>query len=269
MPFTISHVAAVLPFTRALARWRVLSAAVIGSMVPDFGWFWPWPPPRFETHSLDALGTFCLPVGLAAYWLFQRLIRTPLLELLPPAAYSRWRDNAVPADYRDLRQWIVAAYALLAGALTHLLWDEFTHEGTRGVRMLPALEDPAVEINGHRIAGVHLLQDANSVIGLVVVLAVLAYGLRPGRPGDAAVVRRLRPAERRLWIAAYVLAAVALSGAFLLWHHAPAANAFSVPISGAAIATLRGLAGALVGVSVLLTVRLEADARGHGGARGG
>ena len=28
-------------------------------------------PARFETHSADALLTFCLPVGLAAYWMFQ------------------------------------------------------------------------------------------------------------------------------------------------------------------------------------------------------
>ena len=41
MPFTISHAAAVLPFIRPLARWRLLSAAVIGSMVPDFGWCKP------------------------------------------------------------------------------------------------------------------------------------------------------------------------------------------------------------------------------------
>ena len=51
MPFTISHAAAVLPFSRLLARWRLLSAAVIGAMVPDFGLFFPWHMRRFETHS--------------------------------------------------------------------------------------------------------------------------------------------------------------------------------------------------------------------------
>ena len=107
MPFTISHAAAVLPFTRPLARWRLLSAAVIGSMVPDFGWFLPWRPARFETHSLDALLTFCLPVGLASYWVFQLLVRTPIMELLPPGAYARWHWSEAPADYRSLKQWIL------------------------------------------------------------------------------------------------------------------------------------------------------------------
>ena len=101
MPFTISHAAVVLPFSRFLARRRLLSAAMIGSMVPDFGWFMPWRPTRFETHSVIGLLTFCLPVGLAVYWIFQRLIKTPLMELLPDGAYARWRAFAAPADYTE------------------------------------------------------------------------------------------------------------------------------------------------------------------------
>ena len=169
MPFTISHSAAVLPFARPLARWRLLSAALIGSMVPDFGWFLPWRPARFETHSLDALLTFCLPVGLASYWLFQRLIRTPIMELLPPGAYARWRWSEAPADYKSLKQWLLAGCGILAGAVTHLVWDAFTHEGGRGVRMLPMLEEPVARIHGRPLSGVHLVQDANSLIGLIAV----------------------------------------------------------------------------------------------------
>jgi hypothetical protein len=56
MPFTISHAAAVLPFARRLAHWHILSATVIGSMVPDFSVFFsPERLPRIETHSTLAL----------------------------------------------------------------------------------------------------------------------------------------------------------------------------------------------------------------------
>ncbi len=89
MPFTISHADAVLPFARFLGRWRVLSALVIGSMAPDFGFFLPWQLPRFETHSAAALLTFSLPAGLIVYWIFQRLIKTPLRQVLPDDAYDR------------------------------------------------------------------------------------------------------------------------------------------------------------------------------------
>ena len=218
MPFTISHAAAVLPFTRPLARWRLLSAAVIGSMVPDFGWFMPWRPARFETHSLDALLTFCLPVGMASYWVFQLLVRTPIMELLPPGAYARWHWSKAPADYRSLKQWIWAACGLLAGAITHLVWDGFTHEGGRGVRMLPILEEPVAYIDGHPLGGLRFVQDLNSLIGLIAVFLVVAYGLRPGKAVDATLPRRLRARERYAWIVAYVLVAAASSGAFLLFR---------------------------------------------------
>lgn len=259
MPFTISHAAAVLPFSRFLARWRLLSATLIGSMTPDFGWFTPWRPTRFETHSVIGLLTFCLPVGLATYWIFQRLIKTPVFELLPDGAYLRWRTLAAPADYTEPMQWIWASCGLLAGALTHLIWDAFTHERPLAMRMIPALDEPAVRIGGHHLVGTHLLQDANSLIGLIAVVVILMYGLRRGSGTQAAPVRRLSAGERGLWIGGFVLAAAILSGAFFLMKHPaePATRALGVPLSGAAIAVLRGLAAAMLSVSLCLRLRLR------------
>jgi hypothetical protein len=260
MPFTLSHPAAVLPFARLLARWRLLSAVVIGSMVPDFGRFLPWQPARFETHSADALLTFCLPVGLATYWLFQWLIKWPLIEILPAGAHGRWRASIPPAPVSSLKLWAIAACGVLFGALTHLVWDAFTHEGARGVRMFPALEEPAVEFGGHRLIGAHLLQDANSVAGLVMVVAFVGYALRPGTAADAARARVLRSRERWGWICAYFLAAAALSSLFFLGrrHVMTGAPLFSSrPLSSAAVAFLRGGAAALIVISAALNLRLR------------
>src|ERR1700738_2782605 len=192
MPFTISHAAAVLPFSRLLARWQLLSAVVIGAMVPDFGLFLPWRMHRFETHSAMALLTFCLPVGMATYWLFQFLIKRPLIEVLPEGAYARWRPFSATADCTSIRQWMLAACGVLAGALTHLVWDAFTHENARGIRMIPWLEEPIVEIGSHHMSGVRVLQDGSSLIGLVIVLVLVWYGLRRGQ--EPAAPQRPLPA---------------------------------------------------------------------------
>src|ERR1700761_6470084 len=104
MPFTISHAAVVPPFSRFLARWSLLSAVVIGTMVPDFAIFLPWRMYRLEPHSGMALFTFCLPVGLCCYWLFQYLIKLPVIEVLPDGAHARWAPYAAPADLANLRQ---------------------------------------------------------------------------------------------------------------------------------------------------------------------
>ena len=259
MPFTISHAAVVLPFSRLLARWRLLSAVVIGAMAPDFGLFFPWRVPRFETHSLIALFDFCLPVGLASYWAFQYWIKAPVLEVLTEGAYARWRPFASPANYASIRQWLLAACGVLAGAVTHLAWDAFTHENARGVRMIPWLEDPIVDIGNYHMRWVRLAQDGSSLLGLIVVLALVWYGLRRGREQPVAN-RPLGPAERRLWVLTYVLAAIALSVAWALWARLvePRGHSITAIATGIAVAALRGLAMALLCTSLALKWRLRA-----------
>jgi hypothetical protein len=261
MPFTISHVAAVLPFSRPLARWRLLSATIIGSMVPDFGFLMPWRPARVETHSAVALLTFCLPVGLATFWIFQRMIKTAVMEVLPDHTFSRWRPLAAPADLRSLKQWVLAALGILAGAITHLVWDAFTHEGARGVRMIPALDDPIVDFAGHRLMGARLLQDGSSLIGLVVVFAVIIYGLRRDSGPEEASARALRPRERHVWILTYAVTGALLAGLFFAMRRPSYVFAHSVGfiVGNSAIAALRGFAAALILVSVGLSVRLRAN----------
>jgi hypothetical protein len=259
MPFTISHAAVVLPFARLLARWRLLSAVVVGAMVPDFGLFFPWRIHRFETHSAMALITFCLPVGLATYWIFQYSIKTPVLEVLPEGAYARWHPYSSPADFASMRQWVLAACGVLAGAVTHLVWDAFTHENARGIRMIPWLEEPVMDIGSHRVAGVNLLQDGSSLVGLIIVLAVSLYALRRGRERPVPD-RLLRPSERWSWVSAYVLGAIAASVVWLLWARVgePPSHSVKTTVTSLAVASLRGLATSLLCTSLVLDGRLRA-----------
>src|SRR5258708_5243956 len=204
MPFTISHTAVVLPFSRLLARWQLLSAAIIGAMVPDFRIFFPGMP-RVETHSIVALFTFCVPVGLIAYWVFQRLIKTPLLEVLPDGPYARWRAFAAEANIRSWRQWLLAAGGVLGGALARLVWDGFTHAGGRGVRMFPVLDD-TLDIGSRHIPAMYVMQDLGSLIGLAGVLAMVCYGLRRGpqpAPAEPLVSRR----QSRGWMLVFAFLA--------------------------------------------------------------
>jgi hypothetical protein len=258
MPFTISHAAVVLPFSRLLARWRVLSAAVIGAMVPDFGLFFPWRMHRFETHSISALFTFCLPVGLATYWIFEYLIKTPVLEVLPEGAYARWHPYASPAAFTRVRQWILAACGVLAGAVTHIALDAFTHENARGVRLIPWLEEP-IDIGSHHVGAFWLLQDGGSLIGLVVVAAFVLYGLRRGREQPVAT-RLLAPAERRTWVLIYVATTLMLSAAWWLWARLgePHGLSLSMQIIHLAVGVMRGLATALLFTCLALDWRLRA-----------
>lgn len=257
MPFTISHTAVVLPFSRWLARWQLLSAATIGAMVPDFRIFFPGMP-RVETHSFVALFTFCVPVGLITYWVFQRLIKSPILEVLPEGPYARWRPFAAEANIRSKRQWLLAGGGVLAGALTHLIWDAFTHVGGRGVRMFPVLDDSIIEVGSRHVPAMYVLQDLGSLVGLGAVLAMMCYGLRRGR--QAAVPNRLVSSRERLvWLLIYALAAGIFTAVFYSWTQLgqPPTRSIVARASGTAVASLRGLAAALLSVSLALDLRLR------------
>jgi hypothetical protein len=258
MPFTISHTAVVLPFSRLLARRQLLSAASIGAMVPDFRIFFPGMS-RVETHSMAALFTFCLPVGLITYWFFQRLIKTPILEVLPDGPYARWRPFSAEAKISSWRQWLLAGCGVLAGAITHLIWDGFTHDGGRGVRMFPVLDDSLFDIGTRHVPAHFVLQDLGSLLGLAAVLAMMCYGLRRG--AQAAVANRLVPnGERLMWMLTYALTAVIFTIAFFVWVHLrqPPTHSVFIRVSWWAVASLRGLAAALLSVSLALDLRLRA-----------
>ena len=213
--------------------------------------------PRVETHSFAALITFCLPVGLITYWVFQLLIKTPVLQVLPEGPYARWRPFAAEANMRSWRQWLLAAGGVLGGALTHLIWDGFTHDGGRGVRMFPVLDD-TIDIGSRHLPAMYVLQDLGSLIGLAAVLAMVCYGLRRG-PQAAVPNRRVPSRERRVWMLIYVVVALGFAAAFYIWTRLgqPPTHSIAARASGMAIASLRGLAAALVTVSLTLDLRLR------------
>ncbi len=258
MPFTLSHAAAVLPFSRPLARWRVMSAAVVGSMVPDSRFFIPWNVPRLETHSAMSLLTFSLPLGLAIFWLFQYLIKVPMIEVLPDGAYARWQPHEEPARIGSPSQWLLAGCGVLAGAFTHLVWDAFTHEGARGVRMLPMQDDAVFDIGRHHVMFTRAMQDVSSLLGFLAVMAMLAYGLRRGRE-IAVKPRILTETERHGWCWAILFGSLALWAAFLVPAYLMDPNhGVGWLVYDSAIASLRALATAVILFAAAIQLRLRA-----------
>ena len=258
MPFTLSHIAAVLPGYRPLTRARIFTAAVIGSMVPDFGILLPGAISRVETHSIMALFTFCLPVGLMAYWLTLLLIRPAALEVLPDGAYARLHAAPPPPSLRQFRAWLYAAVAVLLGACTHLAWDAFTHENARGVRMFPGLTDYGPEISGHPLPLYRWLQHGSSAIGLAVVAYALLLWLRHAPAPLERPVRRIGPPERLVWLGAYALPSVLAVTWLASRPWTPNVNPFnnSVALGTVAMLGLRTAADSLLLVSVLIRARV-------------
>jgi hypothetical protein len=259
MPFTISHAAAVLPFSRFLKASPLLSAAVVGSMVPDFGILMPWHPARAETHGLVPLVTFILPVGLSSLWIFQYVIKQPTIAVLPDRLYRIACQYLQPAPIGKLRSWLVAAFGILAGAVTHLAWDAFTHEGARGMRMIPALDELVLVAGAHHVAGQRLLQDVSSLIGFAVIAWWLLRVAR-SNPGADCAPRQLGGTERGLWLTLYAVVAVVVTivAVILMRDAEPVRYGLGNATNDAAVAGLRGVGASLLLVSGVLRLRLRA-----------
>ncbi|CAL9509537.1 hypothetical protein SUDANB121_03621 [Nocardiopsis dassonvillei] len=153
MPFTPAHAAAVLP----LARTRLpTSALVVGSLVPDLPYYLPLPVGASTTHFPPGLPVV-VALGALVWACWTYALRAPL------AALAGREAGPPPAPSARGVAWGAAAIAV--GALTHMVWDAFTHPGGAGVQLLPVLQAPVVE--PHKAYNV--LMYAGSVLGLAAV----------------------------------------------------------------------------------------------------
>ena len=190
MPFTPTHVAAVLPVLGPARRAGLpASAAVVGSMVPDAGVFLPRVFDYAVTHSAAGLLTVCLPVGLAGFLAWEFALKAPLAGLCP--GWVRRRVSAAPAGLSAGRL-AGAAGLVVLGAASHVVWDAFTHPGWWGTRAVPALDrvaftlPPGVPVRERAVPLHRALQHGSSVLLLPAMAAWAVWKLRRTPPGPAA-----------------------------------------------------------------------------------
>jgi len=248
MPFTMSHAAAVLPFSRTRLP---LAALMIGSMAPDFAYFLP-NGPGVLSHSVPGLFKFCWPTALLVWVLFVQLLETPTLALLPDG----WRGAFRCSDRAfTLRNFALASVAVMLGAATHILWDSFTHANTPMVDQVPALETTQVELFGKQFPLFRFLQHTSTVVGLVVLSA---WAVRLKRKQTAVTTQpNIRAATHGERVIALVLG-LSLSaflgvGGYLEFPEL----SFGRRLFHGAIGGMTGLALAWVAIAVLLQLRFK------------
>ena len=218
MPFTPTHVAAALPALPWLRGRHVpASALVIGSMIPDAGVFLPRYVDYGRTHSVGGLFTLCLPLGLAAFLMWEYFLKAPLVDLAPRGVRRRAAGGSGPRRAPlTVRTLLWAAGLTLAGAATHVLWDSFTHAGRWGVRAFPALNRVVLTlpdwapVREHAVPGYRVAQYGCTLVLLPVVVLYGAVRLRRAEPtgeGDSAVPPWGRAAARGLLLAVPAVAA--------------------------------------------------------------
>lgn len=189
MPFTLAHPAAALPFRKTRL---VISAVVVGSMAPDFEYFLRLSPQGRYFHNFPGLFVCALPAALAVLWLFHRCTRYAVVRLLPTPVQQRLVCNEFP--FGNLRRFALLALSVLVGALTHVLWDSFTHRRSWLVQHWAPLHYGVMLYwpVHRRVAVAILLQHLSGLIGVaILVLWCIAWFRRtpPVHPVEAPLSR--------------------------------------------------------------------------------
>ncbi|MBC8025607.1 MAG: DUF4184 family protein [Steroidobacteraceae bacterium] len=208
MPFTVSHAAAILPLHRFSKQSLPLTALMIGSMAPDFGYFFSHEASRQLTHSFWGLFLFALPAGLAVWFFYVAILEKATITLLS----DRWHTRFAHTDTITASLIVRAALAIVLGAVTHLVWDAFTHRGTFATDAFPFLlaATPGV----HWLPVYHLLHGLSSLAGLVILVT---WARHLHRQPAKSLIRPYKIRERTRVVALWVLLAATLVVGLLHW----------------------------------------------------
>jgi hypothetical protein len=197
MPFTFSHPAIILPLTKYSGRQLSLTSLIIGSMTPDFEYFFRMKILSNFSHTIGGLFYFDLPVGIFFAFVFHNIIRNPLYENLPKTFRTRL-ENFKHFDWNKYfkQHYVVVIISTLLGAITHLFWDSFTHIHGYSVQTFPLLQD-TFKLAGHEIPIYKIIQHLSTLLGGLFI--IIAFFHLPKNSSNK------RPINIKYWIAFFVI----------------------------------------------------------------
>lgn len=173
MPFTFSHPAAVLPLTYLPKKWISMTGLMIGSLSPDFEYFFRMKVYSIYSHTWGGLLWFDLPMTLILAFIFHLIVRNNLIDNLPIFWFTRLEvyKNFNWKEYFT-QNFIIVIISSIIGIATHILWDDFTHEQGQFVQSIAELKN-TFTIAGFSIPTYKLLQHASTILGEVFVVYAL------------------------------------------------------------------------------------------------
>lgn len=167
MPVTISHPVISIPLQRT---GLVLSALIIGSLMPDFEFFLRLSDGRVIGHTFTGMFLFCIPVGMLVLLVFHKLIKFPLLSLVPHNHQLRLYTVARDFKFFPLRRFLNIVLSLAVGTLSHLIADGFTHHDGFFVKLFPILNHPVLNFPQGIVRVYFLLQYVFSIFGAAMMV---------------------------------------------------------------------------------------------------
>jgi hypothetical protein len=209
MPFTPAHPAIVLPLLKS--RYFSATGLVVGSISPDFEYFFKASVSGVHGHTLPGLFYFDLPVSIFLAFTFHLVIKESLISNLPAFLQSRMQSLR-ELNFKNYlsTHFLIFLISALIGAFSHIFWDSFTHNGRYFVNAFPILRTAYIPFDGARYPLWYVLQHLSTAVGLTIILV---YVLRMKKlQGHTTHQPRLS-----YWIAIILLSCIFFSLRFVLF----------------------------------------------------
>lgn len=256
MPFTLSHAAAALPFRKLKPIWPAL---VIGTFAPDLQYFIFLSDEDRSGHRFPDLLLFTLPVATATLWLFEWIVKKPVIDLLPSSVQRRLQDKVEPLPFSGWRHFARILFWIAVGTLTHLIWDQFTHPYTRTANYLPVLKSHVTPPFWHSVTVAGLLQDASTILGFLAMCVWCLAWYRRTPPGPKTHASEFPPLTKLFVVSIMGLIAL-FAGVVLAWytlsdHVGPVSRSTRVATLFIAITQLFCVEMLIYGLAITLATR--------------
>lgn len=139
MPFTISHAAAII----LVRKWKIRISStgfIAGSMVPDFESFLLLRNSNKFSHTLPGIFLLALPLGILLCFWYHYFAKDYIFQILP-LYYKNKVAKYMSFNWSkySLTNKLLIVKSLLLGIISHLIWDDFTHENGFMVMHIPGL----------------------------------------------------------------------------------------------------------------------------------
>jgi hypothetical protein len=127
MPFTLAHPIAALPLWKLSQKRLNLLGLMVGAIVPDMAYFLSLQPIESVRHTLPGVLTYGIAEGLLLVAIVRYILLRPLLAIGPKTITQRCQIPTSPQSF-SIVDFVLLIVSIGLGAMSHLIWDSFSHE---------------------------------------------------------------------------------------------------------------------------------------------
>jgi Domain of unknown function (DUF4184) len=193
-----------------------MPALITGTFAPDFEYFLRFGPRGHFGHTLPGVFVLSLPLTLVMLWLFDRVVKIPLILISPDSIQRRLTIHSDNIHASGHAKFALIAGSALVGIMTHLLWDSLTHPYTwpyyHWSIFSQTLRLPVVG----SVPYFRVFQHSSSVLGCCILAAWFAHWRHTTEPGPV-LYGGLTPSRKRAIV--LIILTVAFFGTSLWMIH--------------------------------------------------